>query len=311
MQRIAARGLAITYLVALSGCALYLDDSHERYCDQTGCYECRDGKCGAGAGGSCASNWDCPAGCYCSGSGSCEEAGSCYSETECGPGYRCQVERYSCVPDGTGGGCQRDADCGSGYFCDELAGVCRWGGSCGSAGQCEPGHECNPTRRTCEPIGCTDDEQCPQGAYCEQNRGECVATGTCDGGSCPDGHQCDSARNTCVPCTGSSCGGSKDPGSCNGAVTCGDAPPVCPSGTVPGIADGCYTGFCIPLAACDVPPPPSCEELTSETDCQARAGECQTLYTGINCSCGPGCSCEAQDAGCTCESFEYVACRSR
>lgn len=43
----------------------------------------------------------------------------------------------------------------------------------------------------------------------------------------------------------------KDPGRCESAA-CDRAPPNCPSGTVPGVATGCYTNACIPLALCDV-----------------------------------------------------------
>lgn len=41
-----------------------------------------------------------------------------------------------------------------------------------------------------------------------------------------------------------------DPGHCTGQVVCGSPPPVCPTGTTPGIANGCFTGACIVTSAC-------------------------------------------------------------
>lgn len=40
------------------------------------------------------------------------------------------------------------------------------------------------------------------------------------------------------------------PGSCHGVVACDRAAPACPTQTMPGIANGCYTGACIPLDVC-------------------------------------------------------------
>jgi hypothetical protein len=39
-------------------------------------------------------------------------------------------------------------------------------------------------------------------------------------------------------------------GTCAGATTCDIAAPRCPVGTTPGIANGCYTGVCIPTTYC-------------------------------------------------------------
>lgn len=41
-----------------------------------------------------------------------------------------------------------------------------------------------------------------------------------------------------------------DPGTCEGAA-CRQAEPSCPSGTTPGVANGCYTGACIPNTFCN------------------------------------------------------------
>ncbi len=39
-------------------------------------------------------------------------------------------------------------------------------------------------------------------------------------------------------------------GTCDGTVVCDVPPPDCPVDTLPGIQNGCYTGFCIPVTAC-------------------------------------------------------------
>jgi hypothetical protein len=44
------------------------------------------------------------------------------------------------------------------------------------------------------------------------------------------------------------------PGSCTGQVTCLRPPPACPTGSVPGIDNGCYTGACIPSDICGPTP---------------------------------------------------------
>ena len=41
------------------------------------------------------------------------------------------------------------------------------------------------------------------------------------------------------------------PGTCHGAVTCTKPRPICPGLDQPVIADGCYTGTCMPAAACE------------------------------------------------------------
>lgn len=83
-----------------------------------------------------------------------------------------------------------------------------------------------------------------------------------------------------------------DPGTCDqSGVHCNLAPPACPVNTVPGVKDGCWSGYCIPESDCPVA---ACEDLTTEAACKARAGECAPSYTGTNCTCdGMGvCTCE-------------------
>ena len=61
--------------------------------------------------------------------------------------------------------------------------------------------------------------------------------------ACPAGQDCARPFATCVPA-------GHDPGSCTGQVTCRAATPNCPSGTTPGIANGCFTGACIVTSTC-------------------------------------------------------------
>ena len=55
------------------------------------------------------------------------------------------------------------------------------------------------------------------------------------------------------------------------------------------------------------PPPPTCAELPDEVTCELRA-DCQPIYAGTDCSCGPNCTCFDGAEGCTCEHFAYFTC---
>jgi hypothetical protein len=90
-----------------------------------------------------------------------------------------------------------------------------------------------------------------------------------------------------------------DPGNCYEPVTCDAATPDCPDGTTPGIKNGCYTGYCIPLDECE-DPPPACTSLEAEASCIARE-DCTPIYHGENCSC--------QDTVCTCETWIFDSCQ--
>jgi hypothetical protein len=46
----------------------------------------------------------------------------------------------------------------------------------------------------------------------------------------------------------------QSPGTCYGAVACERVAPPCPAQTKPGVANGCYTGACIPLDICGPAP---------------------------------------------------------
>jgi hypothetical protein len=302
-------GLAVVAAVALGGCDLYFGSSGGgggySYCDETGCYECDDWGCwgtGAQPGDNCRTNYDCAAGCYCDADGTCQESGFCSRDTDCVPGYECD-DRSTCVPEGTGDACEVDADCPRGTRCD--SGTCVSAPTCTTDSDCAPGQECDG-RGTCVPTPCTTDDQCVEGSYCEQETGECVGSGTCTTSEdCDEGMLCDTERNTCVP--GEDLPEPPDPGSCGGDLLCNEAPPSCPDGSTPGIADGCYTGYCIPVESCDVPPL-TCADMTTAAMCLARPG-CDPVYNGINCT-GPGgedCS-DPEATDCSCESFEFATC---
>ena len=87
-----------------------------------------------------------------------------------------------------------------------------------------------------------------------------------------------------------------DPGSCVGPITCDALPPSCPTGTLPGRRNGCWTGYCIPQNQCDQLP--ACSEL-GEMDCIGRI-DCSPNYVGHNCSCNAN--------GCTCQSWTFDSC---
>jgi hypothetical protein len=150
---------------------------------------------------------------------------------------------------------------------------------------------------------CTGHQDCVSGTYCAPDSKTCEPAPRCPTGTCTGGWSCDTPRTTCVPPAGTT---SASAGRCHDPVSCPQAAPACPAGTTPGIQDGCYTGFCIPTSACE--PEPTCAELTTESACLAEADRCRSLYSGVNCSCGEGCSCTQNQTGCTCESFTWAGC---
>ncbi|HTQ04876.1 MAG TPA: hypothetical protein VMI54_13515 [Polyangiaceae bacterium] len=85
-----------------------------------------------------------------------------------------------------------------------------------------------------------------------------------------------------------------------GGTTSGGGTSGASNSNLGGEADGAGT----PMPA---PPPPACAELADQDACKLRA-DCQPIYAGTDCSCGPNCTCTDGDAGCTCEHFAYFAC---
>ena len=114
------------------------------------------------------------------------------------------------------------------------------------------------------------------------------------------GGAADQADPACVAANFGYCtpeGQTGDPGNCYEPVTCDAAEPACPEGTTPGIKDGCYTGFCIPLDQCE--DAPACATIADEASCIGRA-DCSPIYRGENCTC--------EETVCTCETWIFESC---
>jgi hypothetical protein len=162
----------------------------------------------------------------CGGTSSCEglAESECIGDPECAPLYD-DFCCPSCLPIGACADCSRIEM----YRCGPIDEVCT-GGACG---QLADGH-CAAGVPTCEGANVTTGYRCDEPG--------CV--GAFDP-SCAD-----DCPVTCVPATAESC-----------VATCeirpGDVPPpACPTGTVPQVAGGCYTGLCIPASVCTPAPPP-------------------------------------------------------
>jgi hypothetical protein len=121
-----------------------------------------------------------------------------------------------------------------------------------------------------------------------------VPSATCAGVNCGAGNLC--AVTPAAPTT-PMCEPTAIAGACTGTVTCAVAMPACPAGTTAGIANACYTGFCIPTSECA---PPPCSTLTTESACVART-DCDTVYMGSNCTCDKN--------GCTCQTETFLRCQ--
>ncbi len=200
------------------------------------------------------------------------------------------------------------------------------GGTCEGldAWECSRHDDCIAVHSGCasDPAGNADRIACPIG-----NFDRCAAEPTtpdngCFGDSdCKADERCNAAE-VCLPAPG--CGGSNptdpnggeglvpcpdvcygecvprvtDPGECYTEALCDMITPACPTGSLPGVKDGCYTGYCIPVAECpDMPP--ACETVTSEATCIARV-ECTGLYEGVGCTCDP--------SGCVCDEWVFQSC---
>ncbi|MCP4446029.1 MAG: hypothetical protein GY811_11885 [Myxococcales bacterium] len=166
-----------------------------------------------------------------------------------------------------GEGCYGDDECGEAYSCNASE-ICLSPPGGGESGKDAPGvcyGFCVPD--ICPYINIYVD--CPEGY-----------TKTCPPFGCE-------ADCTCEPI---------DPGECNGDVFCLSLPPTCDAGSTPGIADGCWTGACIPLAEC---PETACDDIGAESMCIARE-DCSAYYVGENCSCDA--------SGCTCAESLFESC---
>lgn len=258
---------------ALAGCQLYFggeeNDGSWNYCGEDGYYEC--------SGDNCA--WqgpDCPTS---QPTGQPPGGFECTDSSDCAAGCYCQNGLCE-----EAGFCTQDSDCGMGYVCNE------------DRSSCEPG--------TPQPTTCNYDNECQTGEYCAPDH-TCTATCVCadDETAIAGGYGwCDETRSTCLP-------GQDPAGSCGGEATCTTAQPNCPSGSVPTLIDGCWTGQCTDYAACDVAP--SCSHINDSTNCLARSADCSPVYSGLNCTKPGGGACQEGDTDCTCTSFVFASCRDR
>jgi hypothetical protein len=244
------------------------------------------------------------------------ESGSGGTWNYCGSDgyYQCQGDNCtwvspSCPAGGSGGSnsCTSSADCAAGCYCEN--GTCAEGGFCTQDSDCGPGYHCNTDRSSCEPnppvTGCNFDSECPSGQFCDPSH-HCTETCICttDAQAVAHGYGwCDETRMTCLP-------GQDPAGTCAGdaATTCTTARPTCPSGEVPTLLDGCFTGQCRATAQCDLPA--VCSHINDEPNCLGRA-DCSGLYTGIGCHKPDGSACHAGDTNCTCQSFVFASCANK
>lgn len=83
----------------------------------------------------------------------------------------------------------------------------------------------------------------------------------------------------------------------------------CLSGTTCEDESSCDPGFnCDPERSLCLPADMErCSELSDESTCAER-GDCVSTYAGINCTCGPDCTCMGGEPNCVCERFEFHAC---
>ena len=131
--------------------------------------------------------------------------------------------------------------------------------------------------------GCYGDTECGDGFHCNADT-ECLPSPSCGGSNGVGDAPCDTAcYGFCVPDE------NPNPGTCTGDLSCFDTlAPNCPIDTVPGILDGCWSGYCIPVDDCSSVA--ECPAL-SESDCVLRS-DCNALYEGVDCTCiGEACTC--------------------
>jgi len=115
-------------------------------------------------------------------------------------------------------------------------------------------------------------------------------TGT-DTGTHPNETRC-ASNSDCQ--TASYC--EQDSGECLPGVACEDE-------------SSCEPGFnCDPaLSLCTPTDRELCSELTDEATCADR-DDCMSTYAGIDCTCGPDCTCMGGEPNCVCERFEFHTC---
>jgi hypothetical protein len=259
-------------LVAMSGCALYFPGDD----DPDPCVDFGGGGSGAEAPAQGQRNPE---------TGICEYfggGGPFPCDPECGP---CPEDDGLAdpIPPPTWGYCESECTFLDEQTCQDTSG-CRAiyvDGSTPAFSECWSVDMTGPVQGDCDGLD----------AYECSRHDDCVAihASSCDGDNF--------GEPGCAPAGFVRCGDeSPGFGNCYDEVTCDEIPPVCPADTLPGVADGCYTGFCIPLDQCEAQP--ECASL-AESACIGRA-DCAPLFRGSDCTC--------DDLGCTCATIEYNGC---
>ncbi|MBA3541371.1 MAG: hypothetical protein H0T79_17295 [Deltaproteobacteria bacterium] len=265
---------------------------------------------------------------YCTGLSAygCTVAENCESHY-IGEGYDAATKFAYCAPE-TGGSVCDTTDCGFGSHCEEQCYPCDTTDGTACPLYCSP--MCVPDEPyTCANVDCgpnyTCVEQCDGGGG-----GGMTGTGAPDDPSPPPPGYC---YPTCIEVVNA-------PGECYGDVWCDALPPACPATTTPGILNGCYSGYCIPVAQCGPQDPGSCQPATAT--CTVAPPACPTgttagtqegCYTGycipdgscpqlpcealtdeaactgrMECSAvftGQGCTCTPSGCTCTSQTFDH------
>ena len=266
---------------------------------------------------------------YASNSGSCWglDAQLCSERDDCGSAYNIPIDPPAhhafteCFPEpGTVDVCGA-VDCAPGSHCEPQCTPCDLKNPNDICVQsCKPA--CVPDTSTCAVIFCGPD------SHCEQT---CQPDTACDAASGPGGGVCAPiCTATCVPNAG-------DPGSCKGDVVCKSIPPACPPSTVPGIKDGCWTGYCIPTDLCDYDAgscsgpvscgkaPPPCPSNSKpgikngcwtgfcipETACYPMQQACAALVDEKSCLARPDCMPVYDGKNCTCDAKGVCTCTDK
>jgi len=280
-------------LVLFAGCGLTTGDDGDDVCneaggaDQTGFRQPETG--------TCVFETTCTTGCPCPGTAGGPSDGTAVEE-----GGECSGP---CTALGESA-CLASSQCHAAYLANESGSSMFWG--CWDIAPQQP--ESSGSCDGLDAYSCIVDPSCTS-TYTSGPDGTtfaaCSANGSgssCGGVTCSAGDHCEVE---CPPCNSAGCicgptcvPDDQGPGDCYSPVTCNSAPPQCPSGTLPGVADGCWSGYCIPTAQCEAAP---CAALATEAACTARA-DCEPVYAGMNCTCDAN--------GCTCTSETFSSCES-
>jgi hypothetical protein len=255
------------------------------------------------------------------------DAQTCSEHDDCATTYQPPAMGWTehtfnqCIPEPGQVDACAGVDCGAGSHCEQ---------------QCYPCDKSNPND-TCMG-GCS--------AVCVPDADSCATVDCAPGTHCEvqcNGPICDPGPNGCPPqtCVVSCVPDAVDPGDCYQPVTCNSAPPACPAGTTPGVANGCYTGFCIPVDQCTHDPgtcdwngvmcdlaPPACPMGTEpgvKNGCWsgycipdwacASTQPCASITDEKTCvsrsDCTPiydGTHCTCDPSGCVCQDKTFARC---